>query len=87
MAIKNPTLYYKKYKVTPSVEYLPCLPTKDCPITRIPKNSEVVFISKIDEDLYEVDFVDPDILHDQPKRVKIGALGLDHMLPIYRRNA
>jgi len=86
MAIKEPVMYYRKYQVTPSVEYLPCLPTKDFPFTRIPRGSEIIFVHKIDNILYEVEFVDPMSENRKPCKVIITSMGFEFMLPLYKRN-
>jgi len=59
MAIKEPVFVYRKYRVSPNVEYIPCLPVNDRNLptaTRIPKGVELTFVSKYDTDLVKIHF-------------------------------
>ena len=94
MAIKEPIFFTRKYRVTPTVDYIPCLPVKkpndwygpnDSTATRIPKGAEVVFIEKYDNELVEVRF------NVEGNKENFHVLVMndflcDNLLPLFRRS-
>ena len=88
MAIKEPVFIYRKYGVTPTVEYIPCLPMVDNvhpTATRIPKGSEVKFLSKYDNELVKVSFQKENSKDEFYVLVMTDFL-CENLLPIYRKN-
>ena len=78
---------YRKYKVSSNVEFIPCLPipAKNT-ATRIPKGAEVTFVRKIDNELDEVCFCDPDVYNDKGASVIVmRALACECLLPFFKR--
>lgn len=95
MAIKEPIFRYRKYRVTPTVEYIPCLPctrpTLNNPFqltqltaTRIPKGAEVTFLEKYDNELVEVVFR-IDSSKDEYHVLVMNDFICENLLPIYKR--
>jgi len=92
MAIKEPVFNYRKYRVTPTLEYIPCLPCKptttnnpyQLTATRIPKGAEVTFLAKYDNELVEVMFRN-DSSKDEYRVLVMNDFICEHLLPIYKR--
>ena len=88
MAIKEPVFMYRKYRVSPNVEYIPCLPVRDNvhpTATRIPKGSELTFLSIYDNDLVKVQFKKENG-SDEFVALAMKEFVCDNVLPIYMRN-
>ena len=88
MAIKEPVFYYRKYRVTPTVEYVPCLPVADKihpTATRIPKGSEITFLTKYDNELVKVSFT-TDSSKDEYHVLAMQDFLCENLLPIFRTN-
>lgn len=80
--------HYRKYRVSSIVEFIPCVPVPNKnTATRIPKGSEVTFIRKIDNELDEVLFVNPDKPMDKEANVIVmRSLACECLLPYFKRN-
>jgi hypothetical protein len=90
MAIKEPVFGYKKYRVSPNVEYIPCLPVQDNvhpTATRIPKGAELTFLNKYDNELVKIQFKKESV-SDANEYVVLAMRDFvcDNVLPIYMRN-
>jgi len=94
MAIKEPVFSYRKYRVTPNVDYIPCLPVKKSlgfvlqdfsTATRIPKGAEVTFVAKYDNDLVEVRFTVENSKEFYHVLVMSDFI-CENLLPIFRKN-
>ena len=90
MAIKEPVYNYRKYRVTPNIEYIPCLPVKDAKhptATRIPKGAEITFLTDYDNDLVKVQFKKESISDaDEYVVLAMKDFVCENVLPIYMRN-
>lgn len=88
MAIKEPVFVYRKYRVTPTVEYVPCLPISDNlhpTATRIPKGAEVIFVNKYDNELVKISF-QKENSKEEFYALAISDFLCENLLPIYRKN-
>ena len=91
MAIKEPVFMYRKYRVSPNIEYIPCLPVQDKThptATRIPKGAEITFLTKYDNELVKIQFKKESISGaDEYVVLAMNDFVCDNVLPIYMRNS
>lgn len=92
MAIKEPIFMYRKYRVSPNIEYIPCLPVQDKvhpTATRIPKGAELTFLSKYDNELVKIQFKTEYISGAGAEYIVLAMKDFvcDNVLPIYMRNS
>lgn len=93
MAIKEPVFHNRIYRVTPNVDYIPCLPVAKSlnfvqefsTATRIPKGAVVTFLAKYDNDLVEVKFTVEGSKGSYHVLVMNDFI-CENLLPIYRKN-
>jgi hypothetical protein len=88
MAIKEPVFVYRKYQVTPHVEYIPCLPITDLDFptcTRIPRGAELTFMSKYDNELVRIAFHSAASKEEYHVVAMLAAV-CENVLPLYRRS-
>lgn len=90
MAIKEPMFKWRKYMVTPNVDYIPCLPIRrsehsnHLTSTRVPKGAEVTFMDKYDDVLVEISYR-IDSSKDEYRVLVVSDFICEHLLPLYKR--
>lgn len=90
MAIKDPVFKWRKYMVTPGVEYIPCLPVRqseysnDLTSTRVPKGAEVTFMNKYDNELVEIIYR-VDSSKEVFRVLVVSDFICEYLLPLYKR--
>jgi hypothetical protein len=92
MAIKEPVFNWRKYMVTQTVEYIPCLPVRqpeyshsnELTSTRVPKGAEVTFIKKYDNELVEIVYR-IDSSKEIYRVLVVSDFICEYLLPLYKR--